>query len=294
MAENITSLLVKDELAAADALTTDVIYIVHGTGTPRDRKMTVAELRKLINQSSGKFVVDELVFTDGTSTYSVMLSADGDLEFYTGIKCDHVFTVGDSAFGGDVSVGAGKKFLGNLEGNVTGDSTGNHKGKVLSSEIIAETAGGVVEVGRTVSVQGQNPDTFNHNGVEIFKRTARFDGLHITKGAVASSIQYPTSISQNGKLLDLVVAGAPVVSLRDVVDLEEGSKVDLALTLSGTSVNLGQRFTIVTAGETVRVDVADSSRLWRMDAYSGCEFLVTDIDTVKLVPIGTGQWVSRS
>ena len=44
MAENITSLLEKKALAAANALPTDVIYVVHGTGTPRDKKMTFEEL----------------------------------------------------------------------------------------------------------------------------------------------------------------------------------------------------------------------------------------------------------
>lgn len=44
MAENITSLLVKEALAAANVLPTDVIYVVHGTGTPRDKKMTFEEL----------------------------------------------------------------------------------------------------------------------------------------------------------------------------------------------------------------------------------------------------------
>lgn len=88
MAENITSLLKKEALAAANALPTDVIYVVHGTGTPRDKKMTVAELRKLIGGAAGDITVTSITFTDGTSTYSAGLDSDGRIRVYTGIKTE--------------------------------------------------------------------------------------------------------------------------------------------------------------------------------------------------------------
>lgn len=48
MAENITSLIEKDPLTAEEALPTDIIYVVHGTGTPRDKNMELGELLKFI------------------------------------------------------------------------------------------------------------------------------------------------------------------------------------------------------------------------------------------------------
>ena len=89
MAENITSLLEKEALAAANALPTDVIYVVHGTGTPRDKKMTVAELRKLIGGAAGDITVNSITFTDGTSTFAVELGSDGRIMFHTGIKTEN-------------------------------------------------------------------------------------------------------------------------------------------------------------------------------------------------------------
>lgn len=106
MAENITSLLDKDELTSANALATDVIYIVHGTGTPRDKKMTVAELRKLIGGAAGDITVHSITFSDGTSTYTVELGADGNIFFNTGIATEDDIVAKGLAAGFDTALDA--------------------------------------------------------------------------------------------------------------------------------------------------------------------------------------------
>lgn len=60
MAENITTLLDKLELLAANANGTDKLYIVHGTGSDRDKYMTLSELMAYFN-SNEKFTELKLV-----------------------------------------------------------------------------------------------------------------------------------------------------------------------------------------------------------------------------------------
>lgn len=60
MAENITTLLDKLELLAANANGTDKLYVVHGTGSGRDTYMTLSELMAYFN-SNEKFTELKLV-----------------------------------------------------------------------------------------------------------------------------------------------------------------------------------------------------------------------------------------
>ena len=60
MAENITTLLDKFELLAANANGTDKLYVVHGTGSDRDTYMTLSELMAYFN-SNEKFTELKLV-----------------------------------------------------------------------------------------------------------------------------------------------------------------------------------------------------------------------------------------
>lgn len=60
MAENITTLLDKLELLAANANGTDKLYVVHGTGSDRDTYMTLSELMAYFN-SNEKFTELKLV-----------------------------------------------------------------------------------------------------------------------------------------------------------------------------------------------------------------------------------------
>ena len=105
MAENITTLLDKLELLAANAANDDKIYIIHGTGSDRDKFMTVAELRKLIGGAAGDVTVTSVTFTDGTSTYEMHL--DGDcIKSYAGLILDNdSYTIsikGSSSSGGGI------------------------------------------------------------------------------------------------------------------------------------------------------------------------------------------------
>ena len=105
MAENITTLLDKLELLAANAANDDKIYIIHGNGPDRDKFMTVAELRKLIGGAAGDVTVTSVTFTDGTSTYELHL--DGDcIKSYAGLILDNdSYTIsikGSSSSGGGI------------------------------------------------------------------------------------------------------------------------------------------------------------------------------------------------
>ena len=60
MAENITTLLDKFELLAANANGTDKLYVVHGTGSDRDKYMTLSELMAYLS-SNEKFTELKLV-----------------------------------------------------------------------------------------------------------------------------------------------------------------------------------------------------------------------------------------
>lgn len=60
MAENITTLLDKLELLAANADDTDKLYVVHGTGSDRDKYITLSELMAYID-SNEKFTELKIV-----------------------------------------------------------------------------------------------------------------------------------------------------------------------------------------------------------------------------------------
>lgn len=283
MAENITSLLEKESLAAANALPTDVIYVVHGTGTPRDKKMTVAELRKLIGEAAGNITVNSITFTDGTFTYGLELNASGDILFWTGISCHHLITEENISCNG--SIGCNGKFIGNLEGNVTGNTDGTHVGNVKSNEILAKASGDTVAMGRAA-------DTFRFDGTATYNNTARFDKMALLKGPFVQDIQ-ESELDSNGGLTPAfdITKGCVL----NITPQNTGTVLDLASLLA--NANYGARYSVLIdqgASDVTYIDIGLTGKKWKMTGFCGCDFVVvkqTANETV-LHPVGAGQLVN--
>ena len=268
MAENITSLLDKDALTAANALSTDVIYIVHGSGTLRDMKMTVEELRKLIGSTIGDVTVTKITFTDGTSTYDMELDADGTLKSYAGFKLEGsdytIKLLGEDNKGvvfftraGNVEteqasikfdkttrklviVMNGGTLYGNVEGDVKGNLVGTHTAgtetehTVFASNLIKREKNNVVTTEMA----------FSDDGLAILGRTSftriRQDG----SGLLASDSDmnlytYSANASHMGGVLpdsgDIVI----------VTNSSAGSDIDVITSQSGAGAEtVGYKITI--------------------------------------------------
>lgn len=283
MAENITTLLDKLELLAANASATDKIWVVHGTGSDRDRFMTVSEFRKLIGEAAGDITVNSITFTDGTFTYGLELNAAGDILFWTGISCHHLITEENIACNGNV--GCNGKFLGNLEGNVQGNTAGTHVGNVKTDEILATTSGGTIAIGRA-------NDTSRFDGNAVFNNTARFDKMALFKGQFVQDIQ-ESELDSNGALSPAFNIAKGCVLY--VTPLNNGSTLDLASLLA--SANYGARYTVLVDqgdSDVTYVGIGISGKKWKITGFGGCDFVVvkqTPTETM-LHPVGAGQLVS--
>ena len=188
MAENITSLLKKEALAAANALPTDVIYVVHGTGTPRDKKMTFDELRKLIGGAAGDITVNSITFTDGTSTYEMELDADGSIKSYAGFKHE----------GSDYTVklagedGVGLQFL---SGTTPAEHASVKYDKTALTLTISADNGVIIPDGvRTDTIGPKTPNTAvaigsAGGGVNLIGETSGFNGNVKTDEILATTTE---------------------------------------------------------------------------------------------------------
>ena len=178
MAENITTLLDKLELLAANASATDKIYIVHGTGSDRDKYMTVSEFRKLIGNVAGDITVNSITFTDGTSTYSAGLDSDGRIRVYTGIKTE-----------GDV-VALGAQSGVTVEAAL--DCTSTNKGLLFKAGNSHEVRAYVSydNSGRTIVIHGDG--TQNTEAIKLDGETYMSSGKSL-HGTVRTDDIYPNS-----------------------------------------------------------------------------------------------------
>lgn len=102
MPQNITSVLDKNEILANEVASADVLYLIHGTGSNRDRFIKIAELLKVFGSSQEDLTVSSITFTDGTSTYAMELDSDGRIVSYAGLKTDADFLAKGSNY--DVEV----------------------------------------------------------------------------------------------------------------------------------------------------------------------------------------------
>lgn len=283
MAEHVTTLLDKLELLATNASDTDKIYVVHGTGSDRDRYMKLSELRKLIGEMAGDITVNSITFTDGTFTYGLELNAAGDILFWTGISCHHLITEENISCNG--SIGCNGKFIGNLEGNVQGNTDGTHVGNVKTSEILATTSGGTVAIGRAA-------DTFRFDGNAVFNNTARFDKMALFKGQFVQDIQ-ESELDSNGGLtpsFDITKGSVLYITPQNI-----GAVLDLYSLLA--NANYGARYSVLIdqgASDATYIDIGLTGKKWKMTGFCGCDFIVvkqTANDTV-LHPVGAGQLVN--
>ena len=76
MAQNVTTVIDKTELTAAniaaDSSIDNFIYVIHGTGSDRDKKMSLSELKKFMQ------VMDEILFQKGFTGGTNEVAIDGD------------------------------------------------------------------------------------------------------------------------------------------------------------------------------------------------------------------------
>lgn len=75
MAQNITTLLDKDPITANDVNGSDVLYLVHGSGSNRSRKLSVEELKKVVSHNG------DVKFDSIEMHKSVTGGASADVEF---------------------------------------------------------------------------------------------------------------------------------------------------------------------------------------------------------------------
>ena len=318
MAENITSFLNMNNLAANEVSTTDKFFILHGTGTGRDKLITVEELRKVINKSAGDFIVNSITFTDGTSTYEMLLDADGSLKSYAGFKHEGgdytIKLAGESGEGITFTSGTtpaehaavrydtstlklsiaadGGVVLGSVAGGVTlVGNTNGFSGDVKTSEILAFSSGGTVAIGRSA-------DTALFNGKASFKNETGFDGMAVFKGQFAQNVQELTYDTNGVISPSFDITNGCVLNLTPT-NAVGGGTVDLASILANANVNFGARYTvIVNQAETylTYIDIGISGKLWKMTGFCGCDFIVTKKtgNAVELSPVGAGQLVSSS
>jgi hypothetical protein len=272
MAENITSLLDKDELAAANALATDVIYIVHGTGTPRDKKMTVEELRKLIGGAAGDITVTGITFTDGTSTYKMALDADGTVKSFAGLKLEGsdytIKLLGEDNKGvvfitrnGNVEteqasikfdkttkklviVLNGGTLYGNVEGDVVGDVNGNLVGTHTAGTETEHTIFTSNLIKREKNGVATTEMAFNDAGLAILGRTSftrfRQDGSGLLSSDSDMNLYtYSANASHMGGVLpdsgDIVI----------VTNSSSGNDIEVITSQSGSGAEtVGYKITI--------------------------------------------------
>lgn len=228
MAENITTLLDKLELLAANAANDDKIYIMHGTGLDRDKFMTVAELRKLIGGAAGDVTVTSVTFTDGTSTYEMHL--DGDcIRSYAGLILDNdSYTIsikGSSSSGGGIQFISGSTPASHayVEYNHTSMvlSIGATGGVVFGSKIFA-TGGlesGSVNTDEVLpSTSNVTPVSVGHSlGGVVLNGTAKVDS--IAPKTENATVSVSSMLSAYNLPTDFVsVDGIPQTSVEAITD----------------------------------------------------------------------------
>lgn len=233
MAENITTLLDKLELLAANAANDDKIYIIHGTGSDRDKFMTVAELRKLIGGAAGDVTVTSVTFTDGTSTYEMHL--DGDcIKSYAGLILDNdSYTI---SIKGSSSSGGGIQFISRSTPSSTPASHAyveyDHTSMVLS---IGAT-GGVVFGSKIFATGGLESDSVNTD--EVLPSTSNVTPVsvgHSSGGVVLNGTAKVDSIAPKtenatvsvSSLLSAYNLPTDFVSVDSFSDVEDSRAVEL-------------------------------------------------------------------
>ncbi len=289
MAQSITTLLEKTEITAADiAADTSVInymYLVHGTGSKRSRKIKLEELKKAIGQQ----LFDRLIVGDGTDYVQI---GDTKIKFNKSSNSFEISLTTETV--GDVSIPvmyvnkkiwAGLGFKGNLVGDVTGDLTGDVTGDVTGN-LTGESHGTHVGDVSTNSILPRNNQTI-HIGNST--RGAQFDGTLVVGRSVAGSFQSTFLVVDSGilkpsPLYPIDMKAGPVIIINSV----ESSSTAWYIT-GLPEVIPGQRITIVNADTTndLKIFYGRTSKVAVIPPQSACEFVCTEAS-------GTGAaWVDK-
>ena len=287
MAQSITTLLDKTEITAAQiAAATSVInylYLVHGTGSGRSRKISLDELKKAI----GALNFESLVVGDGNnyvqiantkikfnkSTNSFEISLTTETVDNVTIPLMHVNSKIQSALGfkgrleGDVTGDLNGDVVGDVTGDLTGDSTGTHNGDVSTNSITARIDTSPINIGN--STQG-----------------AQFNGRLVAGSAVAGAIQGTNLVVRDSLLVPdsqypLDLKQGPIIKITSIAD---SSKVWLITSFK--DVIVGQRFTIVNAteNEELKIMYGRTGKVAVIPPKSACDFIVLSVQLVGTAP----------
>lgn len=288
MAQSITTLLNKTEITAAEIrAATNVLnylYLVHGTGSRRSRKISLEELKKAI----GDLIFDSLVVGDGTDYVQI---ADTKIKFN---KAQNSFEISlTTATDGQTTIPvmyvnkriqAAMGFAGNLVGDVTGNVTGDVTGDVtgnLNGDSLGEHTGNV----KTNSILPRS------NAVPIYigdeNQGAQFNGTLVAGHTIAGAVQATSLVLESGILVPdpqhpVDMTAGPIIKISSIADTTEPWSIT-----SLKNVIIGQRITIANADSTRNLRIwhgRDDHKVVVIPPKSACDFVLVDVQVIGTAP----------
>lgn len=189
--ENVTSVLNKDELTADQILTdaaqniANFLYIIHGSGSDRDKRINIIELKKWMYKTlfgeltvgSGNDYVEikdvKIKFNKSSNSFEISMIDSGD---NAGNILVNKKIVSNNGFEGNLTGNVFGNVTGNVNGNVNGDVTGNVNGNLKGSVETGDSTSGTLRVESTYISRVKSGDTttnmvFDDDGLSIANRT---------------------------------------------------------------------------------------------------------------------------
>ena len=263
MAQNITTLLDKTEITAADirvleSTVDNFLYLVHGTGSNRDKKFNLKQLRVWLS------VLTELTlmkaFTGGHSTVeldgeSINLSAEG-----TAVTDNSRLEISRQEI----------KFTRNVNGN---------------NLIVSITPGGI-EISSTNIVSETTESRLTNDKLE----TPSFEaGRAVINGSKIEKSQY-IQLNNNDDHPDL--NGGPIIEYGNYTQGFNEATIDLVNYELPNAVE-NQRFTICNyiSDKTLYVKYGVQGYKWKLEGCLGCDFIVRSTNPLIFIPVGAGERV---
>lgn len=189
--ENVTSVLNKSDLTAeeiiADAASQVVnyLYIIHGSGSDRDRRITIEQFKEWISKTligeltvgTGANYVEikdvKIKFNKSNNSFEISMIESGDDAGNIAVSKKIVSANG---FKGALTGNVYGNVVGNVTGNVVGNVTGNLTGNVTGTIESGETATGKLRFEASMIRRFKGEDTttamvFSDDGLSISNRT---------------------------------------------------------------------------------------------------------------------------
>lgn len=291
MAQNITTLLDKKEITAAEiAAATSVLnylYLVHGTGSERSRRIELNELKKaLVALNLESLVVGDgsnyvqiadakIKFNKATNSFEISLTTETDgnvtIPVMTVNKKIHAALGFKGNLTGDVTGDLTGDVTGDVTGNVTGNTNGTHIGDVSTNNITARIRTAPIHIGD--STQG-----------------AQFDGTLVAGHTVACAIQATSLVVDSGITL------AP--DSQHPIDMTAGSIIMITSVADSTkawvitdlkNVIPGQRFTVANADtlNDLKIQYGRNGKVISIPPKSACDFVILDVSVSGSIWIDT-------